>query len=140
MEQAWIQGLAGGVMIGVSASLVLVVLGRICGISGIFAGCLGNLPDSDGLWRYLFIGGLLAGPVVYHFLSGISVPEPSGAGWVLTIVAGFLVGLGTRIGGGCTSGHGVCGIGRLSVRSILATLTFMGSGIATVFVIRHLLA
>ena len=128
--------LAGGLLIGFSALAMLALLGRITGISGIFAGVLNA---EAGLWRWAFLAGLIIAPLLYHALSGQSAPMPSSAGWPLTIVAGLLVGFGTRYAGGCTSGHGVCGIGRLSPRSIAATATFIAAGMLTVFVTRHLL-
>jgi len=127
--------LAGGLLIGISATAMLFLLGRITGISGIFAGCL--KPAPDGAWRYLFLLGLILGPFLFHRFSGAPVPLPSSAGWPLTIAAGLLVGFGTRLGGGCTSGHGVCGIARLSKRSIAGTIVFMAMGVLTVFVMRH---
>lgn len=135
MSRELISALAGGLMIGLSATVMLTVLGRITGISGIFSGCLKRAQDSA--WRYLFLIGLTLGPVAYHQLSGTVPPLPSEAGWPLTAAAGLLVGFGTRMGGGCTSGHGVCGIGRLSVRSIVGTFMFIGFGMATVFIMRH---
>jgi uncharacterized membrane protein YedE/YeeE len=128
--------LAGGILIGASSLAMLALLGRITGISGIFAGAI---QGEAGMWRWAFLAGLIAAPLLYHALSQQSAPVPSEAGWLLTIVAGLLVGFGTRQAGGCTSGHGVCGIGRLSPRSIAATLTFIASGMVTVFVTRHLL-
>ena len=134
MSQNLINALAGGVLIGVSATVMLITLGRITGISGIFAGCL--RPEPGGAWRYLFVLGLVLGPIIFHQVSGTMAPLPSEAGWPLTIIAGLLVGFGTRMGGGCTSGHGVCGIGRLSLRSMVGTVIFIGTGMATVFVMR----
>ena len=134
MSQNLINALVGGVLIGVSATVMLITLGRITGISGIFAGCL--RPEPGGAWRYLFVLGLVLGPIIYHQISGAMAPLPSEAGWPLTIMAGVLVGFGTRMGGGCTSGHGVCGIGRLSLRSMVGTVVFIGTGMATVFVMR----
>jgi uncharacterized membrane protein YedE/YeeE len=118
MPQNLILALGGGVLIGVSAMVMLILLGRITGISGIFAGCL--KPQPGGAWRYLFVLGLILAPIVYHQLSGTQAPLPSEAGWPLT-----------------TSGHGVCGIGRLSRRSIVGTVVFIGTGMVTVFVMRH---
>jgi uncharacterized membrane protein YedE/YeeE len=128
--------LAGGVMIGVSSLLMLALLGRITGISGIFAGVINA---ESGIWRWAFLAGLIGGPLLFQWQSGSAAPLPSESGWPLTIVAGLLVGFGTRYGGGCTSGHGVCGIGRLSQRSLAATAMFIGTGMVTVFVMRHLL-
>jgi uncharacterized membrane protein YedE/YeeE len=131
-----IAAFAGGLLIGLSALAMLALLGRITGISGIFAGVLNA---ETGAWRWAFLAGLIIAPLLFHALSGQSAPMPSSAGWPLVIVAGLLVGFGTRYAGGCTSGHGVCGIGRLSPRSIVATATFIGAGMVTVFLTRHLL-
>jgi uncharacterized protein len=121
----------GGLLIGFSAVLLLLMLGRIAGISSIVWGAVSGQADNS--WRWLFILGLLAGPLLYHAVSGTPYPEPSSQPWWFALVGGLLVGLGVKIGGGCTSGHGVCGIGRLSMRSVIATLTFMATGIVTVF-------
>lgn len=123
-------------MIGLSSILLLASLGRIAGISGIVWGSF-TQPDSG--WRWLFLVGLIAGGVLVHSVTGLPKPSASEAPAWLAVVAGLLVGIGTRMGSGCTSGHGVCGIGRLSLRSLVATVTFMGAGIITVFVTRHLL-
>ncbi len=128
--------LTGGLLIGFSALAMLALLGRITGISGILAGVLNA---ETGLWRWSFLAGLIAAPLLYHGMSSQPAPAPSSAGWLLIIVAGLLVGFGTRYAGGCTSGHGVCGIGRLSPRSIAATVTFIAAGMLTVFVTRYLL-
>jgi uncharacterized membrane protein YedE/YeeE len=138
MNPSPVFAIGGGVLIGISATVMLVVLGRIAGISGIFAGCL--RPQAGNAWRYLFLLGLMAGPVIWHLLSGRPVPLPSEAGWPLTVVAGLLVGFGTRMGSGCTSGHGVCGIARLSGRSVTGTAVFIAAGMLTVFVTRHVLS
>jgi len=127
----------GGALIGISALAMLALLGRIAGISGIFAGVI--TAESGSAWRWAFMVGLIAGPLLLQSQSGSSAPLPSEAGWPFSVVAGFLVGFGTRYAGGCTSGHGVCGIGRLSQRSIAATATFIGVGMVTVFITRHLL-
>jgi uncharacterized protein len=130
--------LCGGVLIGLSAVLLMAALGRIAGISGIASGLIGSAAG-DRAWRLAFVLGLLAGPLLWWWLrgdSGIGAPQV-GLPWMA--LAGLLVGIGTRLGGGCTSGHGVCGIARLSPRSLLATAVFMVFGIATVFVLRHLL-
>jgi uncharacterized membrane protein YedE/YeeE len=127
--------LAGGLLIGVSAVLMLLMLGRIAGISGIVWNAVSAAPDN--LWRWMFILGLLLGPLLYHSLAGVDYPAPNPApGW-LAAVAGLLVGIGVKLGSGCTSGHGVCGIGRLSPRSLAATITFMVTGIITVYLLRH---
>lgn len=127
--------LLGGVTLGVAAMWLLLSLGRVAGISGIFWGVMAG-PDRH--WRVLFVAGLLAGGFVIHTVVGSPIPEQSDAPLPLVALSGLLVGFGTRIGGGCTSGHGVCGIGRQSLRSIVATLTFMAAGVLTVFVIRHI--
>jgi len=136
MDPLWIKALDGGVLIGISSLLLLGLLGRIAGISGIVAACI--KPSADDAWRYAFVIGLIAAPVLFYQLTGKTAPAPSDAGWGLTIIAGLLVGFGTRLGGGCTSGHGVCGMGRLSLRSAIATVVFMAFGFITVFVVRHL--
>jgi len=128
--------LAGGILIGISSLFMLALLGRITGISGIFASVI---QAEKGVWRWAFLAGLVVAPLLYHGISKLPAPAPSEAGWPLTIVAGLLVGFGTRYAGGCTSGHGVCGIGRLSPRSMAATATFIGAGMLTVYVARHLL-
>lgn len=130
--------LGGGLLIGLSAILVLLVLGRIAGISGILAGAFNARPAGERLWRAAFVAGLVLSPLLYGLFA--SLPESRiDADWPLLIVAGLLVGFGSRYGSGCTSGHSVCGISRLSMRSLIATLTFMATGFATVFFVRHLL-
>ena len=131
--------LAGGLLIGAAAALMVVLLGRIMGISGIVGGLLQasswRSPAQWG-WRAAFLVGLLAAPAVWQLFAPLpSVQMPSNP--VLIVTAGLLVGVGTRMGAGCTSGHGVCGLSRLSLRSLAATLTFMATGVATVFVLRH---
>ena len=129
--------LIGGLMIGVAATLLLWTTGRIAGISGIFGGLL-SCEGSNFSWRLAFIVGLLVGPfVVSEFGMGIS-PIKIDADIPTLIIAGLLVGVGTRMGSGCTSGHGVCGIGRFSIRSIVATCVFMFSAAVCVYVTRHL--
>jgi uncharacterized membrane protein YedE/YeeE len=132
-----IAALAGGLLIGLSAAAMLLLDGKIAGISGIFAGVLKPVR-ADTLWRVCFLAGLLVGgmllrvflPTAFEF--GIIRPLP------LLIVAGLLVGFGTRLGSGCTSGHGVCGVSRLSARSLVATGTFVFTGALTVYVLNHL--
>ena len=125
----------GGVLIGLSSAILWVMKGRIAGISGIVGG-LAAWPTDFG-WRIAFLVGLLVGPMIAIAILGWpTVTSQAGTGTL--IVAGLLVGVGTRLGGGCTSGHGVCGIARLSRRSIAATLVFMAAAAATVFVTRHL--
>jgi uncharacterized protein len=129
---------AGGILIGVAATLLLWLNGRIAGVSGITGQMLAR-PHADNLWRLLFVVGLIAGAALYAAFNPAAVIGRPGASLTLTIVAGFLVGFGTAQASGCTSGHGVCGLARLSLRSLAATLTFLACGMATVYVIRHLL-
>jgi uncharacterized protein len=131
--------LTGGLLIGIAGALLLLFNGRIAGISGIVGGLLQRHMAGDMAWRVAFIAGLILAPVLYRLFANL--PESridTGVG--VLILAGVLVGYGTRYGSGCTSGHGVCGLSRLSPRSMVATLTFMCSGFATVFAVRHLLA
>ncbi|MFM1896520.1 MAG: hypothetical protein RLZZ385_1594 [Pseudomonadota bacterium] len=133
-----ISSLAGGILIGIAATLMLAVYGRITGISGILGGLL--FPVSgEILWRALFIAGLVAGPALYLLVIGGPIEWTPQASPLTMVVAGLLVGYGTRMGSGCTSGHGICGIARVSKRSFAATAVFMGVAIITVFVLRHLL-
>ncbi len=131
--------LFGGILIGLSAFLLLFSIGRIAGISGITAHLLSAQNSSGKLWRILFIIGLMAGASIFSLFNEQSLPFRDPPTTWLLIIAGLLVGFGTHYGSGCTSGHGVCGIGRFSVRSIVATITFMLFAGITVFVIRHLL-
>ena len=126
--------LGGGMLIGVAAALLVLLSGRIAGISGIVGGLIA-LRRGDIAWRLAFVAGLLAAPIAMLFYS---VNPRIDAGLGTLALAGLLVGLGTRYGSGCTSGHGVCGLSRLSPRSLVATVVFMGAGFATVFVMRHL--
>ena len=128
--------LAGGVVIGLSAVLLMALLGRIAGISGIIGGLLRPAAGEAG-WRLAFLIGLVAGPPLWGAAGGSVPPVEITAELPILIAGGLLVGAGTAVGGGCTSGHGVCGLARLSPRSLVATLTFMAVGIATVFVTRH---
>jgi uncharacterized protein len=126
----------GGVLIGLAAALLMLLTGRIAGISGILSGCL-TIVGGDRAWRFAFLAGLIASPLV-GMLVGLGLPEPlMPRSWLVIAGAGLLVGFGTRLGGGCTSGHGVCGMARFSLRSIAATLIFMASAIVVVFVSRH---
>ena len=129
--------LAGGALIGLSAALFVLLNGRIAGISGILGGLL-RPAQGDMIWRLAFLVGLIGAPLVYALAGPLPAPRID-ADWAALVAAGLLVGVGTRYGAGCTSGHGVCGVSRLSPRSLVATLAFMGAGFATVFVIRHLL-
>jgi uncharacterized protein len=133
-----VSALAGGALIGLSAAILMLATGRIAGISGIIGGLFGT-GRAEATWRVAFVVGLVAGAGI----AGVAGFAPSieiGAAWPVVVAGGLLVGFGTRLGSGCTSGHGVCGIARLSRRSILATLLFIAAGAAVVFVVRHLLA
>ncbi len=129
--------LAGGVLIGLSAALLILGSGRVAGISGIVGGLL-KPGGADTTWRLAFLGGLLSAPLLWRLFAALPEAQPVAGGGLL-VVAGLLVGIGTRYGSGCTSGHGVCGLSRLSPRSLVATLAFMGAGFVTVYVVRHLL-
>lgn len=135
---AYVAASIGGILIGLSATLMLALMGRITGISGILNGAM-EMPKERN-WRVLFLIGLLVGAFLFHAVSGAPIPLPSDAPWVQMIIAGLLVGFGTRMGNGCTSGHGVCGMGLNSKRSLTATLTFMVTGFATVFISHHLIS
>ena len=128
--------LAGGALVGIAAAMLLLLNGRIAGISGIVGGLL-KPAKGDLAWRAAFALGLVLAPAVYE-LAADPAPPRIEAGWGTLVLAGLLVGIGTRYGSGCTSGHGVCGLSRLSPRSLAATAAFMGAGFATVFVVRHL--
>lgn len=130
--------LAGGLLVGFAVAIFLLFNGRIAGISGIVGGLLRPARGDVG-WRLAFVLGLVAAPVAYALVATLPSPRID-ASYPALVIAGLLVGAGTRYGSGCTSGHGVCGLSRLSPRSLAATLAFMGAGIATVFVLRHLLA
>lgn len=131
-----VSGLLGGVLIGVASVLMLLFSGRIAGISGIVGGML--IPRGhEGAWRAAFLVGLVLGAVVYMLVTGATDLVQVESSLAVLMVAGLLVGFGTRLGSGCTSGHGVCGIARLSKRSITATVVFMVAAVATVFVDRH---
>lgn len=137
MQQDWINALLGGSIIGISVSLMLLLNGRVTGISGIIAGVL-SYKKGDVSWRLCFIAGLLGGGFAFRALN----PPGSQSSWSLEtwpmIIGGLLVGFGTILGSGCTSGHGVCGISRMSPRSITATLVFILFGVLAVFIFRKL--
>jgi uncharacterized protein len=129
--------LLGGLLIGLAAAMFVLLNGRIAGISGVIGGLL-SPSRGDVAWRIAFIGGLLAAPLVHALFADVARPRID-AGPLALVLAGLLVGVGTRYGAGCTSGHGVCGLSRLSPRSLVATPAFMAAGFVTVFVTRHLL-
>jgi len=132
-----VASLAGGILIGVASVWLLAANGRIAGISGILHGLFAQ-PPGDRLWRVVFFAGLVAAGFAWHaFIASAPVREGFGLGWAAA--AGLLVGFGTRVGGGCTSGHGVCGLGRFSVRSLVAVAIFMATGMAATYVMRHVL-
>ena len=128
--------LLGGVLIGVAAAMFALLNGRIAGISGVLGSLLTPVRGDVG-WRAAFIAGLVGAPVLYALFSEVPSVQID-ASYGALVAAGLLVGIGTRYGSGCTSGHGVCGLSRLSLRSLAATATFMGAGFLTVFVLRHL--
>lgn len=129
---------AGGVLIGLAAAIFLFFNGRIAGISGVVGGLLAPVRGDIG-WRAAFVAGLVAAPIAWLLLSPVPQVQID-ASYGALVAAGLLVGIGTRYASGCTSGHGVCGLSRLSLRSLVATLTFMGAGFVTVFLVRHLFA
>ena len=131
--------LAGGVLLGLASALFVLLNGRILGISGIVGGLLLRPRAGDMGWRLAFVLGMLVAPGLYWLVVGPTQPRID-ANWGMVVIAGLLVGVGTRYGSGCTSGHGVCGLSRMSPRSLVATLAFMGAGFVTVFLIRHALA
>ena len=133
-----ISALFGGALIGLSVTLLLLFNGRMAGISGIMNGVF-NSPKNERTWRLVFLSGLVIGAIVFHAFSPDTFVPRQGYPFWLIAVGGFLVGIGTRLGSGCTSGHGICGIANGSKRSILATLTFMGSGVITVYFIKHIM-
>lgn len=142
IDIAWSQftpwtALAGGALIGVAAAILLMFNGRIAGISGIL-GSLLTTRGADLPWRIAFIGGLILAPVLWLMAGPLPAIEIN-AGYPVLICAGLLVGIGTRYGSGCTSGHGVCGLSRFSPRSLVATLSFMAAGFITVYIVRHII-
>jgi len=129
--------LTGGVLIGIAASMLLLFSGRIAGVSGIFGGVLFQ-QGKERAWRLFFVAGLIAGGCLLYILNGEFFENSSGRSLLEVSFAGLLVGIGTKVGGGCTSGHGVCGIGRLSVRSIVATVTFVLAGMGIVILVKSI--
>lgn len=134
---SWIYGLSGGILIGVSASILLAYNGRIAGISGMINGALEF--SSSQRWRWYFLGGMVAGGFLYEYVLPFPPTPTSGVTIMPMILGGLFVGWGTRMGNGCTSGHGVCGLGRLSMRSLFAVISFLASGMITVYLTRHIL-
>ena len=133
-----IPALSGGILIGLAATLLLLFNGRIAGISGLMSGLMGA-QRSEFFWRLAFLAGIVIGAFIFSIIKPeFYLPRANYPVWLL-VVGGILVGFGTRMGNGCTSGHAVCGIARLSLRSIVATVTFMATGFITVFIVRHLL-
>jgi hypothetical protein len=128
----------GGALIGLAAVMLMLLAGRVAGIAGITAGILG-IGSIDRAWRIAFIAGLILAPIA-AMLAGYAVPIPQmPASWVVIVASGLLVGFGTRLGSGCTSGHGICGFSRLSKRSIAATAIFIGTAVVTVALMRHVI-
>jgi uncharacterized membrane protein YedE/YeeE len=132
-----IGGLLGGALIGLAAALLLAINGRIAGISGILGGLITSREPDQRFWRLACLLGLIAGPALYRLFYG-ALPLQMQAGGATLLAAGLLVGFGTRLGSGCTSGHGVCGLARLSPRSLIATIIFIILGIATVYITKRL--
>jgi len=131
-----LSAMAGGALIGISVTLLLLFNGRIGGVSGIMSGVF-LAPKNDRIWRLMFIAGLILGAFIFNLLlPDFNIPRQNYPLFLLGL-GGFLIGFGTRMGGGCTSGHGICGIANLSIRSVIATLTFMTTGMITVYIIRH---
>jgi uncharacterized membrane protein YedE/YeeE len=136
-EFNWITGLAGGILIGLSATVLLAFNGRIAGISGMVNNAI--TFKSSETWRWLFLAGMVGGTALYEYvLAAQPTPNSQFVPWAM-LIGGFVVGFGTRMGNGCTSGHGVCGLGRRSPRSLVAVLTFMATAVLTVFIIRQVL-
>lgn len=133
-----ISGLIGGMMIGLAAVLFLFSIGRIAGVSGVAGGVIGG-RDNDLAWRLAFLAGIILGPFIVALATGAMASVDVATPWPWLIVAGLLVGFGTRLGAGCTSGHGVCGLARGSRRSFLSTGLFFAVAVLTVFITRHLL-
>ncbi|HCH5255386.1 TPA: YeeE/YedE family protein [Vibrio parahaemolyticus] len=131
------ESLFGGILLGISTTILLLVNGKIAGISGIMNGIM-SPKKGDYSWRLLFAVGMIAGGLISILMLGVAVPSTANLSLGMVIAAGLLVGIGTRLGNGCTSGHGICGMGRLSKRSIVATCVFMAVAGLTVFVRLHL--
>jgi uncharacterized membrane protein YedE/YeeE len=130
--------LAGGVLIGLAASLLMALRGRILGATGILSGALMPANGPEWSWRVVLIAGMVTGPLLHELLTGAAPAVQVPVGWSALALGGLIVGIGGTLGAGCTSGHGVCGLARLSQRSVAATVTFMTTTALTVFAIRHL--
>lgn len=130
--------LAGGMVIGIATAILLLLAGRIAGISGIVGGLFRRQPGDIG-WRFAFVSGLILAPIIWQLFKELP-PIQIDTSYLIMALAGLIVGLGTRYASGCTSGHGICGLSRMSPRSIVATLTFITTGVVTVYLIRHLLS
>ena len=132
-----VSALAGGALIGLAAAVLLLLNGRVAGVSGVAGGVIA-FNKGDTAWRVFFLGGLVIGALAYGFAEPSSTAITISDSLPVLVLGGLAVGFGTRMGGGCTSGHGVCGIARVSVRSLVATGTFMVVAMATVFIVRHM--
>jgi uncharacterized membrane protein YedE/YeeE len=137
-QDMWLYPLLGGVIIGLAASLLLLVQGRIFGVTGIISGAFFNGPV-ERKWRLAIMFGLLSGSVLVYLVNPSMFNYRFDSSYLMMAIAGLLVGFGTRLGSGCTSGHGICGLPRLSIRSIVAVGTFMFTGIITVYIVKHVL-
>jgi uncharacterized membrane protein YedE/YeeE len=138
METDWIMGLVGGLVIGLAASLYLLGNGRIMGASGIIGGLIDKSGWSSATDRIIFLIGLILAPSLYIFIFGIEADTKATTNVIILILAGLLVGIGTRLANGCTSGHGVCGISRLSIRGITSTIFYIVAGVVSVVLLRNL--
>lgn len=134
-----VSALIGGAMIGLAAALYLILNGRIAGISGIVGGVIAPGGGREKIEKLAFVIGLIIGPLLVISLGNVPVVSVVDASWPVIVIGGFLVGFGTRMGSGCTSGHGICGLSRLSLRSLVATVAFMAAGFATVYLMRHVI-
>lgn len=135
-----VSGIIGGLLLGLSAVILMSGIGRVAGVSSIFGAAISGKWTGDSNWRWMFVVGLLAGTVVTARLTGFDASSIGFSGGFLTMaVSGLLVGIGTAIGSGCTSGHGICGVARLSPRSLVSTTIFFGVAVVTVFIMRHVL-
>jgi uncharacterized membrane protein YedE/YeeE len=134
-----LESFIGGLMIGAAAVMLMALHGRVAGMTGILSGLLPPAPASDWGWRAAFLAGMLASPTVFSLVTGRPVAIDISASAGALVLSGLIVGIGVTYGSGCPSGHGVCGLARLSMRSLVATLTFMATAFATVLVSRHLL-